>query len=203
MSSNNFDPLIRREFEALGVNMVGNDLLADIVFEKVRRRRIRKWIIALGAAIALFAIIAIGYFVGNSSLFGSGKSVIQSNSYSQDSADVGVLALPQFARMNVERGNDASRHAIFPFRLRMGQMIEIFAQPKGAQGGLIAELTVVYRDSYGGASEIQKFPIGPGVGVNEFGDIAHDGIYEFHLDFTDINYQGQTQIGFMIGHQSS
>lgn len=36
MSNDNLDPLIKREFEALGLNIVSNDLLADMVFERVK-----------------------------------------------------------------------------------------------------------------------------------------------------------------------
>ena len=46
MINDDLDPLIKREFEALGLNIVSNDLLVDLVFERVKKRRIRKWIIA-------------------------------------------------------------------------------------------------------------------------------------------------------------
>ena len=81
MSNDNLDPLIKREFEALGLNIVSNDLLADMVFERVKKRRIRKWFIVGGFALSILALAALSYVVGTSALFSSGKPVIKSNSY--------------------------------------------------------------------------------------------------------------------------
>ncbi len=199
MSSPNLDPLIRREFEALGVNIVDNDSLAEMVIEKVKKRRIRTFFTSFIAMVVVLAVIGLGYFVGTSSIFGS-KTVIQSNSYTQSSTGKGVLALPQFARMNVTSAQ-SSRHAVFTFQLTPNEALEIFTQPKGAQGGMVGNLSVYAIDASGRENFVQKFSIGPGTGLNEFGDINQSGAYAFHYDFTDPAYQGQVEIGFLLGNQ--
>lgn len=199
MSNSHLDPLIRREFEALGVNIVANDALAEMVIEKVRKRRIRAAFFAASAAAAIVAIVGVGYFVGTSSIFGS-KNIVQSNSYVQSSSIKGVLALPQFARMRVTQST-ASHHAIFTFDLTMGEAVEIFTQPKGAQSGFVGNLSVYSLDKSGNPTFIQKFPIGLGTGLNEFGDINRNGLYQFRYDITDMSYQGEVEIGFLLGHQ--
>jgi hypothetical protein len=61
MSNDNLDPLIKREFEALGLNIVSNDLLADMVFERVKKRRIRKWLVAGVVALSILALAGLSY----------------------------------------------------------------------------------------------------------------------------------------------
>ena len=60
MSNDNLDPLIKREFEALGLNIVSNDLLADMVFERVKKRRIRKWLVA-GVVVLFLDCISLNF----------------------------------------------------------------------------------------------------------------------------------------------
>ena len=56
----NLDPLIRREYKRLGMNIVPDDALADLIFAKVQYQRIRTVAIT---AIVLSAIV-IGAFFG-------------------------------------------------------------------------------------------------------------------------------------------
>jgi hypothetical protein len=205
MSFENLDPLIRREFEALGMNIVGNDLLADIVIEKVRKRRIRKYLI-IGAALLALALLAISSYV----IFTSkgpvlSTSIVQSNSY----ADPGIavdgkskaLALPQFARIEVRNNDAASRHVTFTFHLRPGQLLEIFTEPRLASGDV--GLLKVYPHGFSDpASCLGTFQIGAGTGSNEFGNIAAEGLYDFVYDFTNINYYGQIRVGFLLGNMA-
>ncbi len=199
MSNDNLDPLIKREFEALGLNIVSNDLLADMVFERVKKRRIRKWLFAGGIALSILALAALSYVVGTSSLFSSREPVIQSNSY-QIPGDVnGGLALPQYANLRLSGLTLAERTYTFTFALEMGQVIEIFTDPRDGAGGNIAELTVYKRDANGEREKIQTYPVAAGLSSSEFGNINSAGLYDFEYVFTDLSYRGVVRVGILLG----
>jgi len=203
MSFENLDPLIRREFEALGMNIVGNDLLADIVIEKVRKRRIRK-ILIVGAALLSLALLATSsYAIFTSTKSGSTSSIVQSNSYADPGISVDgkstALALPQFARIEVKNNDAASRHVTFTFHLHPGRFIEVFTEPRNASGD-VGVLKVYPHGLSDPASCLGTFQIGAGTGSNEFGNISADGLYDFVYDFTNLNYYGQVRAGFLLGN---
>ena len=199
MSNDNLDPLIKREFEALGLNIVSNDLLADMVFERVKKRRIRKWLIAGGVALSVLALAALSYVVGTSALFSSGKPVIQSNSYVIPGDENGGLALPQYANLRLNGTTLAERTYTFTFALEMGQVIEVFTDPHEASGGKVGELTVYAREANGERVKIQTYLIGPGAHNNEFGNINRAGLYDFEYVFTDLSYTGSVRVGILLG----
>lgn len=199
MSKDNLDPLIQREFDALGLNIISNDLLADMVFERVRKRRLRKWLISGGIALSILALAALSYVVGTSTLFGSRQPVVQSNSYLIPEDKNGGLALPQYANLRVTGNTLAERTYTFPFALEMGQVIEVFTDPREASGGVVAELTVYVRETNGERVKIQTYQIGPGSHSNEFGNISRSGIYEFEFVFTDLSYRGSARVGILVG----
>ena len=199
MSNDNLDPLIKREFEALGLNIVSNDLLADMVFERVKKRRIRKWIIAGGIALSVLALAALSYVVGTSTLFSSGRPVIQSNSYVVPGDENGGLALPQYANLRINGLTLPERTYTFTFALEMGQVIEMFTVPSDVTGGVIAELTVYKRETNGERTKIQTYPIGSGPGNHEFGNINSAGLYDFEYVFTDLSFRGSARVGILLG----
>jgi len=203
MTNDNLDPLIKREFEALGLNIVSNDLLADMVFERVKKRRIRKWLIAGGVALSILALAALSYVVGTSSLFSSREPVIESNSYVIPSDKNGGMALPQYANLRLNGLTLADRTYTFTFALKMGQMIEVFTDPHEASDGIVAELTVYARDTNGGRQKIQTYPIGPGAHNNEFGNISSAGLYDFEYVFTDLSYRGSVRVGILLGQKTN
>ena len=199
MSKDNLDPLIKREFEALGLNIVSNDLLADMVFEKVKKRRLRKWLISGVIALSILALAALSYVVGTSSLFGSRQPVIQSNSYVTPGDENGGFALPQYANLRLNGTTLAERTYTFTFALEMGQVIEVFTDPRDGSGGKIAELTVYKRDTNGGREEIQTYPVAAGLSSSEFGNITSAGLYDFEYVFTDLGYTGSVRVGILLG----
>jgi hypothetical protein len=205
MNNDELDPLIRREFEALGMNIVGNDILADLVIDKVRKRRKKFWMLSIALFFAISAITAIGYLVGTNSHLSiasnpSAGNIIMSNSYEQSSKEKNVLSLPQFARINVTQGNAGSHHSSFRFNLHRGEVIEVFTQSKSSTGGVIGSLTVNYVKSDGTSTLLQKNPIGTNVADNEFGNTSETGLYTFNFDITDPSYEGQLLVAFLIGH---
>jgi hypothetical protein len=199
MSNENLDPLIKREFEALGLNIVSNDLLADMVFERVKKRRIRKWLVAGVVGLSVLALAGLSYVVGTSTLFSSRQPVIQSNSYAIPGDDKGGLALPQYANLRLNGSTLAERTYTFTFALEMGQVIEIFTDPNDVTGGLIAELTVYKRDSNGERMKIQTYPVSAGLSSSEFGNINSAGLYDFEYVFTDLSYKGLVRVGILLG----
>jgi hypothetical protein len=199
MSNDNLDPLIKREFEALGLNIVSNDLLADMVFERVKKRRIRKWLVAGVVALSILALAGLSYVVGTSTLFSSGQPVIQSNSYVIPGDENGGLALPQYANLRLNGLTLAERTYTFTFALEMGQVIEVFTDPQDGSGGIIAELTVYKRDSEGERKKIQTYAVADGLSSSEFGNITSAGLYDFEYVFTDLSYRGLVRVGILLG----
>jgi len=203
MSNDNLDPLIKREFEALGLNIVSNDLLADMVFERVKKRRIRKWAISGIVALSILALVALSYVVGTSTLFSSREPVVQSNSYVIPEDKNGGLALPQYANLRLNGLTLAERTYTFSFSLEPGQVIEVFTDPHEASGGLVAELTVYAREANGERVKIQTYPIGPGAHNNEFGNITSAGLFDFEYVFTDLSYKGSVRVGILLGQKTN
>jgi len=199
MSNDNLDPLIKREFEALGLNIVSNDLLADMVFERVKKRRIRKWLVAGVVALSILALAGLSYVVGTSTLFSSGQPVIQSNSYVIPGDENGGLALPQYANLRLNGLTLVERTYTFTFALEMGQVIEVFTDPQDGSGGIIAELTVYKRDSEGERKKIQTYAVADGLSSSEFGNITSAGMYDFEYVFTDLSYRGLVRVGILLG----
>jgi hypothetical protein len=199
MSNDNLDPLIKREFEALGLNIVSNDLLADMVFERVKKRRIRKWLIAGVAGLSILALAGLSYVIGTSTLFSSRQPVIQSNSYVIPGDEKGGLALPQYANLRLNGLTLAERTYTFTFALEMGQVIEVFTDPQDGSGGIIAELTVYKRDANGERVKIQTYPVAAGLTSSEFGNITSAGLYDFEYVFTDLSYRGLVRVGILLG----
>ena len=199
MSNDNLDPLIKREFEALGLNIVSNDLLADMVFERVKKRRIRKWLVAGVVALSILALAGLSYVVGTSTLFSSRQPVIQSNSYVIPGDENGGLALPQYANLRLNGTTLEERTYTFTFALEMGQVIEVFTDPRDGAGGNIAELTVYKRDTNGQREKIQTYPVAAGLSSSEFGNITSAGLYDFEYVFTDLSYRGVVRVGILLG----
>ena len=199
MSNDNLDPLIKREFEALGLNIVSNDLLADMVFERVKKRRIRKWLVAGVVALSILALAGLSYVVGTSTLFSSRQPVIQSNSYVIPGDENGGLALPQYANLRLNGTTLEERTYTFTFALEMGQVIEVFTDPRDGAGGNIAELTVYKRDTNGEREKIQTYPVAAGLSSSEFGNITSAGLYDFEYVFTDLSYRGVVRVGILLG----
>ncbi|MEI6216424.1 MAG: hypothetical protein WCP64_04035 [Actinomycetes bacterium] len=199
MSNESIDPQIQREFEALGFNILGNEALADLVFEKVRRRRAKKWLVTGVVALILFLIAVLGYFIGSSSLFSSNVSIVRSNSYVMTAEKSGALSLPQFANIRVKANDTASHHISFTFYLKPGEMVEIFTQPKGNGAGSFGTLSVFAHQPTGSGAKIESYQIGQGSGHNEFGAIQNSGLFDFVYDFTDPLYEGSVVVGILLG----
>jgi hypothetical protein len=199
MINDDLDPLIKREFEALGLNIVSNDLLVDLVIERVKKRRIRKWIVAGVVALSLAALASLSYVIGTSNMFSSKAPIIESNSYVIPADKSGGFSLPQYANLRLNGTTLEERTFTFTFSLKPGQMIEIFTEPRESSGGILGELTVYKRDTEGNRVRVQSFDIGSGLGTNEFGDVKSEGLYDFVYSFNDLNYRGSVRVGILLG----
>ena len=81
----------------------------------------------------------------------------------------------------------------------MGQVIEVFTDPRDGSGGTIAELTVYKRDTNGEREKIQTYPVAAGLSSSEFGNITSAGLYDFEYVFTDMSYRGTVRVGILLG----
>ena len=198
MINDDLDPLIKREFEALGLNIVSNDLLVDLVFERVKKRRIRKWIIAGVVALSVAALASLSYVIGTSTLFSSKAPIVESNSYVIPADKSGGLSLPQYANLQLDGMTIEERTFTFTFSLEPGQMIEIFTDPREGSGGILGELTIYKRDTDGNRVPVQIFDVGSGIGNNEFANISSSGLYDFVYVFNDLNYHGSVRVGILL-----
>jgi hypothetical protein len=82
----------------------------------------------------------------------------------------------------------------------MGQVVEVFIDPRDGNGGKIAELTVYKLDANGGREKIQTYPIAAGLSSSEFGNINSAGLYDFEYVFTDLSYKGSVRVGILLGY---
>jgi len=191
----NIDPLIRREFERLGLNIVENERLAEMIISKVNRRR--NILIALGlAGVAMaIAIIAALYVVSTDGATASSASG-QASSFEQSAAANGSQALPLTGYVDIDGSNPEKSRAIFTFDLKMGQMMqEITDNPDPIQG--YAGKIEVYLVGNGMEdSVVQTYDMSSHTQINEFSAPA-DGQYRWVLTFNNPNFKGRVRFAFV------
>ena len=197
----NIDPLIQREFDRLGINILESEHLADLVFAKVRNRRTRKFtLIALYGALA----IAIGFllYLAGSALNGSSGDQIQlmqSSSLASPAGANGSLSLPQFAVIEVDTTKPEGRNLGFSFDLKAMNMFEIISEIPQTIRGLAGSLEVYQVNADKSKTFITKFDLGSGTHINDF-SIPTDGKYQIIFRFSDPNFKGRMRVAFLEAH---
>jgi hypothetical protein len=197
----NIDPLIQREFDRLGINILESDHLADLVIAKVRNRRTRKFtLIALYGALA----IAIGFllYLAGSALNGSSGDQIQlmqSSSLASPAGANGSLSLPQFAVIEVDTTKPEGRNLGFSFDLKAMNMFEIISEIPQTIRGLAGSLEVYQVNADKSKTFITKFDLGSGTHINDF-SIPTDGKYQIIFRFSDPNFKGRMRVAFLEAH---
>jgi hypothetical protein len=192
----NLDPLIKREFEALGLNIVENDMLADMVIERVTKKRARKWLVSGGAVLVGLLLALLCYVIGTSSLFHAGGSTVQSNSYNIAADPSGGLSIPQFANIYVTPKN---RTFTFTFALKPGEVMESFVDStQNSLGGIVGQLRISKHHSN---QLIDGQPLGAGSSSHEFGNIDQPGLYDFVISYDDNAFTGKVRVAFLLGHR--
>ena len=196
----NLDPLIRREYKRLGMNIVPDDALADLIFAKVQYQRIRTVAIT---AIVLSAIV-IGAFFGwrltDTSPANSANSTNPTNSsnslsFTQEPTGGDVLPLPQAGYRNIDVSNPETAKLEYTFALESGWIIqEITDNPDPIMGSAgTVEVFLVTKDQ---ERLVQQYQMSSRTQINEFG-VPASGIYKFVLNFSNPNFKGQVRVAFV------
>jgi hypothetical protein len=193
----NLDPLIRREYKRLGMNIVPDDALADLIFAKVQYQRIRTVAIT---AIVLSAIV-IGVFFGwrltDTSPANSANPTNSSNSlsFTQEPTGGDVLPLPQAGYRNIDVSNPETAKLEYTFALESGWIIQEITDNRDPIMGPAGTVDVflVTQDQ---EQLVQQYQMSSRTQINEFG-VPASGIYKFVLNFTNPNFKGQVRVAFV------
>jgi hypothetical protein len=192
---NNIDPLIRREFERLGLNIVENEALADLVITRANRQRLKLIALCCGSALAVVALLAGLYLAftstNNPSTPASGKLL----SFSQDKNSSGLMSLPQAGYIDIDGSNPAKAQATFVFQLEQGWIIqEITDNPDPILGE--AGTVDVFRVEDGKDVLVQRYSMSSRTQINEFG-VQRSGVHKFVLNFNNPNFKGRVRVAFV------
>ena len=179
------DDVIKREFERLGINLVSNENLAELVILKANKRRHRNYFLtALGflAAITLGFGLYVAFSSGSSST--NQQSVIESVGTSSDQARVIILDLKGDGKNPITYSTNV--------KLEPGQFLELVSEIPEFAKGLAGTLTVVPADATETNSQIGRYDLGYGTHINEFG--AFSGELTLNYLLTDPNFQGRVRL---------
>ena len=178
------DDVVKREFERLGINLVSNENLAELVILKANQRRRRDF---LFSALGVFAVITLGFGIYSAITSGtttSKQSVVESVGASSDQARVIILDLKGDGKNPVTYSTNV--------RLEPGQFLELVSDIPEFARGLAGTLTVVPANATETNSQIGRFDLGYGTHINEFG--AFSGDLTLNYELMDPNFQGRVRL---------
>ena len=183
---NEIDDVIKREFDRLGINLVSNENLAELVILKANQRRRREWLLT---ALGFLAVITLGLGIflavsSGSNSPANSQSVIESVGNSSDQARVIVLDLKGDGKNLITYSTNV--------QLQPGQFLELVSEIPEFAKGLAGTLTVVPTGASETNSEIGRFDLGYGTHINEFGAFSGDLTLNYLL--TDPNFQGRVKL---------
>jgi hypothetical protein len=182
---NDIDDVIKREFERLGINLVSNENLAELVILKANQRRRLDWLLTgfgFLAAITLGFGLYIAFSSGSSST--NQQSVIESVGTSSDQARVIILDLKGDGKNPITYSTNVL--------LQPGQFLELVSEIPEFAKGLAGTLTVVPAGATETKSQIGRFDLGYGTHINEFG--AFSGNLTLNYLLSDPNFQGRVRL---------
>ena len=183
---NEIDDVIKREFDRLGINLVSNENLAELVILKANQGRRRKWLFTALGFLAVFTL-GFGIYVAISSGSNSpsnSQSVIESVGTSSDQARVIVLDLKGDGKNPITYSTNV--------QLEQGQFLELVSEIPEFARGLAGTLTVVPAGASETNSQIGRFDLGYGTHINEFG--AFSGDLTLNYELMDPNFQGRVKL---------
>ena len=184
---NEIDDVIKREFERLGINLVSNEDLADLVIHKANQRRRQQW---LWTSLGFLAAVTLGigiYFAITStsdSSSGAAPTVIENVGTSSNQARVIILDLKG-------DGKNPTRYST-SMELQPGQMLELVSEIPEFAMGLAGTLTVTPSQDSGNSEQVGRFDLGYGTHINEFG--AFSGNLKLEYQFDDPNFHGRVRL---------
>ena len=181
---NEIDDVIKREFERLGINLVSNENLAELVILKANKRRHRDYLLT---ALGFLAAITLGfgiYLAITSGTTTSQQNIVESVGASSDQARVIILDLKGDGKNPVTYSTNV--------KLEPGQFLELVSEIPEFARGLAGTLTVVPADAPETNSQIGRFDLGYGTHINEFG--AFSGDLTLNYELMDPNFQGRVRL---------
>jgi hypothetical protein len=181
---NEIDDVIKREFERLGINLVSNENLAELVILKANKRRHRDYLLT---ALGFLAAITLGfgiYLAVTSGTTTSQQSIVESVGASSDQARVIILDLKGDGKNPITYSTNV--------KLEPGQFLELVSEIPEFARGLAGTLTVVPADAPETNSQIGRFDLGYGTHINEFG--AFSGDLTLNYELMDPNFQGRVRL---------
>ena len=194
----NIDPLIQREFDRLGINILESEHLADLVISKVRYRRTRKFTL-----IALYSALAIGIgfilYLAGSAITSAGGDQIQemhSSSLSSPAGADGSLSLPQFAVIEVDTTKPEGRNLGFSFDLKARNTFEMISEIPETIRGLAGSIEVYRVNPDKSKTFFTKFELGTSTHINDF-SVPADGQYQIVFRFSDPTFKGRVRLAFL------
>jgi len=182
---NEIDDVIKREFERLGINLVSNENLAELVILKANQRRRRHWMLT-GFGFLAAITLGFGLYIALSGSFSSAnkQSVIESVGASSDQARVIILDLKGDGKNPITYSTNVV--------LQPGQSLELVSEIPEFARGLAGTLTVVPTGATESNSQIGRFDLGYGTHINEFG--AFSGNLTLNYLLSDPNFQGRVRL---------
>jgi hypothetical protein len=191
----NIDPLIRREFERLGLNIVENERLAEMIISKVNRRR--NFLIAMGLLVAALVTVIIVVILANMKPQALATGVSgQAASITQPATADGSQSLPLTGYMDIDGSVPSKAQAIFIFNLRQSNLMQEFTDNPDPIQGYAGKIDV-YLVSKGLPDRlVQSYDMSSHTQVNEF-SAPIDGQYKWILTFNNPNFKGRVRFAFV------
>ena len=184
---NEIDDVIKREFERLGINLVSNEHLAELIILKAsQRRRLRFFWNSLGFLAAI--TLGFGIYLAISSVAGSATdqkaTVIERVSTGSDQSRVIILDLKGDGKNPIEYTTS--------IEIQPGQFLELVSEIPEFARGLAGTLTVKPEGAAENSSQVGRYDLGYGTHINEFGAFA--GKLSLKYVLTDPNFQGRVRL---------
>ena len=181
---NEIDDVIKREFERLGINLVSNENLAELVIHKANKRRHREYLLT---ALGFLAAITLGfgiYLAVTSGSSTSQQSVVESVGTSSDQSRVIILDLKGDGKNPMTYSTNV--------KLEPGRFLQLVSEIPEFAKGLAGTITVVPTGATEANSQIGRFDLGYGTHINEFGAFSGDLTLKYEL--MDPNFQGRVRL---------
>ena len=181
---NEIDDVIKREFERLGINLVSNENLAELVILKANKRRRRDYLLT---ALGFLAALSLGFGIYLAVTSGSNtsqQSVVESVGTSSDQSRVIILDLKGDGKHPITYSTNV--------KVEPGRFLQLVSEIPEFAKGLAGTITVVPTGATETNSQTGRFDLGYGTHINEFGAFSGDLTLKYEL--TDPNFQGRVRL---------
>jgi hypothetical protein len=181
------DDVIKREFERLGINLVSNEDLAELVILKANQRRRHQFLwsfLGFIAALTLGFGIYLTFSVAADQTSNQKATIIENASVGSNQSRVIILDLKGDGKNPLEYSTNVE--------IQQGQFLELVSEIPEFARGLAGTLTVTPAGMADSTNQIGRFDLGYGTHINEFG--AFFGKLKLNYTFEDPNFQGRVRL---------